>query len=599
MNSKINTLWRTGLILGIGLAAGMLPAADKNSSTQVRLVTATIDTRPEAAAFRQSGLAADKITHDLRAIADSEGAPALIPVLIQFEGPLKTEWRRALTEQNIRIIAYIPDNAVLAQAPAGRLDAGAALECVRWMGHLRPEYKIAPGILRPGAAAHPVPLGPDANSPISTDEFRPAYDAGDFITITIRTLSPDAVDAVTAALTRPGGVVLKSARGPRQGTIRASVRPADLAALAAHPQVEWIERYRTPQIQNNVAAGASFMNADIVRTNHGLTGLGQVIGVCDTGLDTGDLNALHPDFTNRVRAAFGLARPGEWSDLMGHGTHVCGSVLGSGSAWSNGLFKGIAPGAELVIQSAGDESSHVFLPADLNDLFIQAYTNAARLHSDSWGDSAAGEYSVYCQQCDEFVWDHPDFLALFSAGNSGTDTDGDGVVDFGSIGAPAAAKNVMAVGAAISDRPAGSGGLSSNKWGENWYTRFPMAPIRDALVSTPYDGIHQGLAAFSSRGPCRDGRIKPDIVAPGTDIISCRSRMPGASELWGTGAGVLANGASNFYAFCGGTSMSTPLVAGAAVLARQYLVENRGIASPGAALIKALMAAGARTLSSV
>lgn len=76
MNSKINTLWRTGLILGIGLAAGMLPATDKNSSTQVRLVTATIDTRPEAAAFRQSGLAADKITHDLRAIADSEGAPA-------------------------------------------------------------------------------------------------------------------------------------------------------------------------------------------------------------------------------------------------------------------------------------------------------------------------------------------------------------------------------------------------------------------------------------------------------------------------------------------------------------------------------------------
>gem|GEM_PF-3859012 len=46
MNSKINTFWRTGLILGIGLAAGMLPAVDESASTQVRLVTATINTAP-------------------------------------------------------------------------------------------------------------------------------------------------------------------------------------------------------------------------------------------------------------------------------------------------------------------------------------------------------------------------------------------------------------------------------------------------------------------------------------------------------------------------------------------------------------------------
>lgn len=135
-------------------------------------------------------------------------------------------------------------------------------------------------------------------------------------------------------------------------------------------------------------------------------------------------------------------------------------------------------------------------------------------------------------------------------------------------------------------------------WGiGSWLPKYSVDPIRGDLISTAWDGVHPGMAAFSSRGPCDDGRTKPDIVAPGTDIVSCRSRVAGASTLWGTGSGVLGNTASNWYTFSGGTSMSTPLTAGAAGLARQYLCERAGITNPSASLLKALLVNGARSLT--
>src|SRR5207249_2850945 len=85
-----------------------------------------------------------------------------------------------------------------------------------------------------------------------------------------------------------------------------------------------------------------------------------------------------------------------------------------------------------------------------------------------------------------------------------------------------------------------------------------------------------------SRGPTDDGRIKPDLVAPGTNIVSNQSHYPGASTLWGP------YGPNPNYAYSGGTSMATPLAAGAGALVRQWLTA-RGIANPSAAAIKATL----------
>jgi subtilisin family serine protease len=90
------------------------------------------------------------------------------------------------------------------------------------------------------------------------------------------------------------------------------------------------------------------------------------------------------------------------------------------------------------------------------------------------------------------------------------------------------------------------------------------------------------MAAFSSRGPSDDGRIKPDIVAPGTNIVSNASHAEGASSLWGQ----FETNAD--YAYSGGTSMATPLTAGAGVLVREWLVQE-GISNPSAAAVKAAL----------
>lgn len=276
-----------------------------------------------------------------------------------------------------------------------------------------------------------------------------------------------------------------------------------------------------------------------------------------------------------------LGRPDRWDDPDGHGTHVCGSVLGSGVA-STGLYKGVAYQARLVLQSALGEYGGVFTPPDMNDLFRAAFTNGARIHSNSWGSDKQGEYTLDCRNVDQFVWEHGTMLVLFAAGNQGVDYNEDGIVDPDGIGSPAAAKNCLTVGAAESVR------ATNVTWGGKHPYDYPAEPIFSDLMTGPA-GAPQGMAAFSSRGPCDDGRIKPDIVAPGTFIVSARSRAH-------TNDVDVAPGNTN-YMFASGTSMAAPLTAGAAALARQWLTSVAGIQEPSAALLKALLISGARNMA--
>ncbi|MGK5089791.1 S8 family serine peptidase [Bdellovibrionota bacterium FG-2] len=148
---------------------------------------------------------------------------------------------------------------------------------------------------------------------------------------------------------------------------------------------------------------------------------------------------------------------------------------------------------------------------------------------------------------------------------------------------PGTAKNVLTVGA--SENLFSGGGIQSplgslkggkDKWG--------VAPLVDDLLSNNVDG----LAAFSSRGPTLDGRTKPEIVAPGTNIVSTRSHHKDATQLWG-----IYNAE---YLYSGGTSMSTPLTAGAAAVARQYLMTKRNQTDPSGALVKAALLHTAKDL---
>ena len=243
-----------------------------------------------------------------------------------------------------------------------------------------------------------------------------------------------------------------------------------------------------------------------------------------------------------------------------------------------GAIQGTAPGAQLILQSLLDPNGGLGgIPADLNDLFQTTYDDGARVHTNSWGLPGINlPYDTSSREIDEFVWNHPDQVICFAAGNDGTDSDADGLIDTGSIGSQSAAKNCITVGASESSRP-----HFNPTYGTYWPTDFPTAPInRDRQADNP-----NGMVAFSSRGPTAEGRIKPDVVAPGTCILSTLSRSATDHGTFGTSSDAL-------YFFDSGTSMATPLVAGCMAVLRATLVRN-GVAQPAAALLKALLINGA------
>ncbi|MCD4807233.1 MAG: S8 family serine peptidase, partial [Methanococcoides sp.] len=382
-------------------------------------------------------------------------------------------------------------------------------------------------------------------------------------------------ERVVSRIKKLGGEIVDNAGD----IIRVRIDGSKIPDIAIMNGVSWIEKYVQPVILNDVAANIT--NVYDVRNTYGLTGSGQIVAVADSGLDTGvNDGTMHDDIEGRILALIDLSDDGAADNYSGHGTHVAGSVLGNGTL-SGGQFKGMAPEAQLVFQAVEDSDGSLGgIPLNLVDLFQQAYNQNARIHTNSWGIPKDGAYTIDSRNLDIFTWEHPDMLILMAAGNEGVDINEDGVIDLDSIDAPATAKNCLSVGASENNRPA-----ITKTYGNHRPLDFPIDPVYSDKMA---DYI-EGLAAFSSRGPTDDGRIKPDVVAPGTYIISTRSRK--ASEtLWG-----VYNDNEN-YVYSGGTSMSTPLVAGMAALVRQYYVQNESIV-PSAALLKATIINGAYNMT--
>jgi serine protease AprX len=340
-----------------------------------------------------------------------------------------------------------------------------------------------------------------------------------------------------------------------------------------------------------------------------LTGSGEIIAIADSGLDSGDRHNLHPDFEGRVitiepviPTSTKYQNRGNSINVnfcpigsdrhTGHGTHVAGSAIGSG-IYSQNIYQippiqGTASGAKLFFQARGriTNNREYFDTSDLPLLLKRAYQEGARIHSNSWGNRfELCEYNTKSEAIDKFMWENKHFLVVVAAGNEGIHTDPDTHwIDSSNICPPGTAKNCLTVGASENNRHEEFQITYGQRYKKS--QRFPHPPFFDNGIADSIDDV----AAFSSRGPCADGRYKPDVVAPGTFVLSTRSsQLPG--DEYGS-AGYEPD--RSRYMFMCGTSMATPLVSGGAALVRQYLREERQIENPTAALVKAAIIHSAR-----
>jgi subtilisin family serine protease len=552
--------------------------------------------------------------------------------VVRFVGPMHPDWKTQLERMGAILVESVGTDQYLVAIDSARLPELQALGFVESVSPYYPAFKINSNLLTTEVqdslpavaaisplAAAPTERAPAPSAPAGALTFRGA----------LRRPSPDPEQVGNLEVTVFDGedplAVVDAVRALGARVIRASGQKIILyaamslvAQIAAIPQVRAVNPYRPPALANYVATG--IIHADVLHDSHGLDGSGQIVAIADTGLDSGvDDAGMHDDFEGRIVSIHALGRPGDASDIDNHGTHVAGSVLGNG-AMSNGLIQGMAPAARVVFQSTMDANRELGgLPDDLEDgLFDVARDDGAHMHTNSWGAPLEGAYTDNSDSTDTFAFNNREFLIVFAAGNWVWDEITETWLT--GINAPGTAKNALTVGASESEQT-----LPDR-------VNFPASPayphgcyIDD--VDDEADNRNQ-VAGFSCVGPAQNNRRKPDVVAPGSWILSTRSSvstndcgpdgfagtgdedgiwthaeavgygLPGQPIFFGgdedapdapPGSGAAA--ADNYCWLCG-TSMATPITAGACALLRQYLIEQRGH-TPSAALLKALIINGA------
>lgn len=586
------TLLLATIVLG-GQSAGYVGTAAQMTPPTIRLRAGTIvpgvqETIPGTEALTTDGYAPGQ-----------EGY-----YIVQFRSAVQDAWRSQLEAAGVTVLEYLPEFAFKVRMTPELAASLQFLPHVNWVGLFQPAFKIAPDLMVNGQRLYRVRIEDGADTAAATQS----------------------VLATGAQVSSAAGALL---------TIQADA--AQVADVARVLDVAWIDNFFLYEKHNDVGAGV-IVGANVANAN-GYDGSTQIAAVADTGLGGGTAATAHVDVpAGRIAGIFNwpgvtdscfqtITNDGAQDVDSGHGTHVALSVVGDGTP--SGLGKGGAPAAGLVFQATenyvtvssicrilyGLTNGYYLtgLPANLNDLYGQAYNAGARIHSNSWGSSQAGVYTANSSQTDQFVWNNRDMVITFSAGNAGADANSNGVVDNDSIGSPATAKNVITVGASENARPdnfpcdssltytssdsyqtgqtctsmGGTNflGTAGQRWG------FTTEPLNSDLSG----GNAQQMAPFSSRGPTDDGRIKPDIVAPGTWILS------GYSDMYQQGYDAGANPRNNSfqsdgwgmpfnaqYKYFGGTSMSNPIAAGAATLVRDFY-QKAYTHNASAALVKATL----------
>ena len=494
----------------------------------------------------------------------TRGAPDRGLFLIQFAGPVQDAWLDAVRDTGAEIISYVPSNAyvVRAEIRAGSLLASLRTDSpfVQFVGDYEPAYRLSPGLQKLRAD------GVEAN-----------------VQITVQVIDGPHADETIKALTAIANEVAGTEEVLNYRNVRLTVAARHIGEIARMDSVFAVEERgiitRLDEVQGQIVAGNLSGNVP--------SGPGYLAWLTSKGFSSSQFGSFsvevvddaytltgHPDLASG-RIAFQNNPSNQSGAQGGHGflnSHIIGgfndstgSAFEDANAFNYGL--GIAPFARLgvtAIFGSGSPSSSSWESA--------AYGQSARISSNSWGYQTAfgnpiPRYDTNAQTYDRLVRDAQSSVAglqsmtiVFSAGNSGSGSN--------TVSTPGTAKNIITVGAGENVRQTGADGCG--------------------VGNTGADNAND-VISFSSRGPVNatggDGRVKPDIMAPGTHIEAGipQSNYNGSSvcnQYWPAG--------QTLYGWSSGTSHSCPAVAGGAALVYQHFL-NQGSTAPSPAMIKAYL----------
>ncbi len=491
--------------------------------------------------------------------------------IVQFVGPIQDAWVDSLKGTGAEIISYMPNNAYVVRAGSNSAFTLPIYKqqnsYVQFVGDYEPAYRLSPTLRE--AMAKPEQL----------------------LQVTVQVIDGADAEETVKALAGMAKEFVGSRQVLNYHNVALNVTADQLEAITRLDSVFGIEERgnirKLDEAQGQISAGNLSGNSP--------SGPGYLTWLAGKGFTSSQFTAFavnvvddatsltgHPDLSSS-RVAFTNNPTSQTGAQGGHGflnaNIIGGFNSGTGSAVedANGFNYGLGIAPFARVGSTAIFGGSASSPTAWENT---AYGQSSRISSNSWGfQTSTGapipDYDANSQEYDRIVRDAQSGAAgpqqltvVFAAGNDGSGSN--------TVSTPSTAKNVLTVGAGENVRQTGTDGCG--------------------IGNTGADSAND-IISFSSRGPVNsaggDGRVKPDIIAPGTHIEAGvpQSNYNGSSvcnQFWPAG--------QTLYGWSSGTSHSCPAVAGGAALVYQDFL-NKGLAAPSPAMVKAALMNSAAYMS--